>query len=239
MLSSRTSTKRSKMKTINQNIKTRGCSRRHFLAAAGLTAAAVGFMPRRLFGDEVIEPVETGESKVSIIRRAAADAKINVTKLRNNISVLEGSGGNIAVLTGPDGKLLIEAGITTSRARISEALAGLSPDPITHLSDGDFGGLILVGGFGRFLQLAAIAVGITGDPVFGFCSFVYACHTGENKSENKKFKKNQIKSRKSLRFNGRNLVHINEGSIPFTRSMFTGFFLAAAAFARLNCLSTV
>jgi hypothetical protein len=57
------------------------------------------------------------------------------------------------------------------------------------------------------------------NPVFGFCSFVYACHTGENKSENKKFKKNQIKSRKSLRFNGRNLVHINEGSIPLTRSI--------------------
>ena len=32
-------------------------------------------------------------------------------KLRNDISVLEGSGGNIAVLTGPDGKLLIDAGI--------------------------------------------------------------------------------------------------------------------------------
>ena len=121
------------MKITDQSNKTRGFSRRHFLAAAGLTAAAVGFMPRRLFGDEVIEPVETGESKVSIIRRAAADAKINVTKLRNNISLLEGSGGNVAVLTGPDGKLLIDAGITASRARISEALASLSPDPITHL----------------------------------------------------------------------------------------------------------
>ncbi len=103
------------------------------MAAAGLAAAAVSFRPRRLFADDVMEPVEVGESPVSIIRKAAATATINVTKLRNNISVLEGSGGNIAVLTGPDGKLLIEAGITASRPRISAALASLGPEPITNL----------------------------------------------------------------------------------------------------------
>ena len=43
-----------------------------------------------------------GESPVITIRNAAATAKINVTKLRGNISVLEGSGGNIALLTGPN-----------------------------------------------------------------------------------------------------------------------------------------
>ena len=45
-----------------------------------------------------------GESPVVIIRNAAATAKINVTKLRSNVSVLEGSGGNIVVLTGRDGR---------------------------------------------------------------------------------------------------------------------------------------
>jgi glyoxylase-like metal-dependent hydrolase (beta-lactamase superfamily II) len=72
-------------------------------------------------------------SPVDVIRGAAATAKINVQKLRSNISVLEGSGGNIAVLTGRDGKLLVDAGITASRPRITEALAGLSDDPIKHL----------------------------------------------------------------------------------------------------------
>ena len=42
-------------------------------------------------------------------------------KLRNDISVLEGSGGNIAVLTGPDGKLLIDAGIRRSLQAIFDA----------------------------------------------------------------------------------------------------------------------
>jgi glyoxylase-like metal-dependent hydrolase (beta-lactamase superfamily II) len=72
-------------------------------------------------------------SPVIFIRRAAATAKINVQKLRGNISVLEGSGGNIAVLTGRDGKVLVDAGITASRPGITQALNSLSADPIKHL----------------------------------------------------------------------------------------------------------
>jgi glyoxylase-like metal-dependent hydrolase (beta-lactamase superfamily II) len=73
------------------------------------------------------------ESPVTIIRTAATTAKITVTKLRGGVSVLNGSGGTIAVLTGRDGKLLVDAGITASRKRITEALDGISADPIKHL----------------------------------------------------------------------------------------------------------
>lgn len=100
-------------------------SRRHFLGSALLAGAIICFTPRRLFGGD--------GSPVTIIRDAAATAKINVTKLRGNVSMLEGSGGNIAVLTGRDGKLLVDAGITASRPRITEALASLSNDPVKHL----------------------------------------------------------------------------------------------------------
>jgi glyoxylase-like metal-dependent hydrolase (beta-lactamase superfamily II) len=70
---------------------------------------------------------------VSLIKDSAATSPITATKLRNNISVLEGSGGNIAVLTGSDGKLLVDAGIGVSRAQMTKALADLGPEPITHL----------------------------------------------------------------------------------------------------------
>ncbi len=70
---------------------------------------------------------------MTVIRTAAATAKITVTKLRGNVSVLEGSGGSIAVFTGRDGKLIVDAGITASRPGIAEALAGISGDPIKHL----------------------------------------------------------------------------------------------------------
>ena len=71
------------------------------------------------------------QSPVITIRNAAATAKINVHKLRGNVSVLEGSGGNITVLTGRDGKVLVDAGI--SRRQVEDALAGLSDDPVKHL----------------------------------------------------------------------------------------------------------
>ena len=71
------------------------------------------------------------ESPVITIRNAAAIAKINVHKLRGNLSVLEGSGGNVTVLIGRDGKVLVDAGI--SRPQVEKALAGLSDDPIKHL----------------------------------------------------------------------------------------------------------
>ena len=71
------------------------------------------------------------QSPVITIRNAASTAKINIHKLRGNLSALEGSGGNITVLTGPDGKVLVDAGI--SRPQTEDALVGLSEDPVKHL----------------------------------------------------------------------------------------------------------
>ena len=99
-------------------------SRRHFISAS-LGASSVMLAPRRLFAGE------TGIVPTMI--QAASQAKIEVNRLRRNIAVLEGSGGNIAVLTGKDGKLFIDAGFTVSKPRISPALDSLSADPITRL----------------------------------------------------------------------------------------------------------
>ena len=100
-------------------------SRRCFLAAGGLTVAAACVAPGELFA-------ETDTLVVDALREAAT-AKIEVQKLRRNITVLLGAGGNIAVLTGPDGKLLVDAEIVTARAKVSEALANINEDPIKQL----------------------------------------------------------------------------------------------------------
>jgi glyoxylase-like metal-dependent hydrolase (beta-lactamase superfamily II) len=44
-----------------------------------------------------------------------------------------GAGGNIAVLAGRDGKLLVDAGYVAARPRITDALATISSDPIKQL----------------------------------------------------------------------------------------------------------
>ena len=50
-----------------------------------------------------------------------------------NLSVVMGSGGNITAFSGPDGKLLVDAGIPASKPKIIEALAAISRDPIRYL----------------------------------------------------------------------------------------------------------
>jgi glyoxylase-like metal-dependent hydrolase (beta-lactamase superfamily II) len=101
-------------------------SRRQFLAAGGLAAATAWLAPTTLFAqsDDVLVP---GALK------AATTAEVTVQTLRRNISVLLGAGGNIAVLTGPDGKLLVDAEIVTARPKVSAALASINADPIKQL----------------------------------------------------------------------------------------------------------
>ena len=100
-------------------------SRRRFLVSTGLTATAVCLGPRGLFGDE--------KSLVLAARKSGETAKITVQALRGDVSALIGAGGNIAVLPGDDGKLIIDAGYLSARDKIAEALTSLSPDPIKHL----------------------------------------------------------------------------------------------------------
>jgi glyoxylase-like metal-dependent hydrolase (beta-lactamase superfamily II) len=106
-----------------------GLSRRGFCICC---AVATGFAGTRGW----LSPSQAyaeARNVVDLIRGEAAKTPIKVHRLRGSVSVLEGSGGNIAVLTGVDGKVFIDAGITASRRRILEAANGLSQDPITHL----------------------------------------------------------------------------------------------------------
>jgi glyoxylase-like metal-dependent hydrolase (beta-lactamase superfamily II) len=104
-------------------------SRRGFClcCVGGAAYAATGewVSPRRAYAE--------ARGLVTLIKDSAATSPITTHKLRNNISALEGSGGNIAVLTGSDGKVMVDAGIGVSRARVTEALAALGGEPITHL----------------------------------------------------------------------------------------------------------
>jgi glyoxylase-like metal-dependent hydrolase (beta-lactamase superfamily II) len=104
-------------------------SRRRFCfcctGAAAIAAAGAWLTPRQAFAE--------ARGLVSLIKDSAAASAIVTHKLRDNISVLEGSGGTVAVLTGADGKVLIDAGIAVSRQQMTRALADLGTDPITHL----------------------------------------------------------------------------------------------------------
>ena len=72
-------------------------SRRSFMISADFGVAAVAFAPHLLFP-------QNRQGIVSAIIDEAAKATVTTNPVRRNISVLECSGGNIAVLTGKDGQ---------------------------------------------------------------------------------------------------------------------------------------
>jgi glyoxylase-like metal-dependent hydrolase (beta-lactamase superfamily II) len=103
----------------------REISRRQFLVAVGTTVGAAYLAPRGLFAQ--------AGGLVENALKESATAKIAVQPLRRNISALLGPGGNIAVLSGPDGKLVVDAEIVTARRNVSAALASINADPIKQL----------------------------------------------------------------------------------------------------------
>ncbi len=112
------------------NTMSRGRSRAgglRFLALLALAIAVAGLAPGRADAEAV--------SPVVKINQAAAEAEITVQPLRSNVYVLMGSGGNITVLTGSDGKLLVDAGIAVSRPKIEAALDRISDAAIKYLID--------------------------------------------------------------------------------------------------------
>ena len=105
-------------------------NRRQFLQTSLAATASLAFS-RTLLAQAEAAP----QDPVAAMRAAAASVKITTQPLRRNLSLLMGSGGNIVVLPGKDGKLVVDAGFATSRPQITEALAALSADPLGHLVD--------------------------------------------------------------------------------------------------------
>jgi glyoxylase-like metal-dependent hydrolase (beta-lactamase superfamily II) len=110
-------------------------SRERSLSRRGVCLCCVGGAAYATTGGWLTPREAFAEARglVGLFKDNAAIASVATHKLRNNISVLDGSGGNIAVLTGPDGKVLIDGGISASRPQLTKALADLGADPISHL----------------------------------------------------------------------------------------------------------
>jgi glyoxylase-like metal-dependent hydrolase (beta-lactamase superfamily II) len=100
-------------------------SRRKFLRDTLMIAAAFGFFPA----------LAQNIPDAAHIRADGSSAKVTILPLSRNLSVLSGAGGNIIVLPGGDGKVLVDAGYATSRRQIAEALKTISNDPPRHLID--------------------------------------------------------------------------------------------------------
>jgi glyoxylase-like metal-dependent hydrolase (beta-lactamase superfamily II) len=72
-------------------------------------------------------------SPVIAINNEAKTANVSVTPLRDGISVLMGSGGNVTVLKSPSELLMIDGGISFSKDSMMRALSSISSAPPKYL----------------------------------------------------------------------------------------------------------
>jgi glyoxylase-like metal-dependent hydrolase (beta-lactamase superfamily II) len=104
-------------------------SRRNFIKS-GLGAAAVTFIVSDATPRAAAQ--EAGLTTAQM-RQSGKTAKLSIQRLRDNVSVISGSGGNVLVLTGPDGQLAVDSGFATSQVQMSQALKAISAQPLRFL----------------------------------------------------------------------------------------------------------
>jgi glyoxylase-like metal-dependent hydrolase (beta-lactamase superfamily II) len=101
-----------------------GMNRRSFLelsAAAGAAAMAPRWMKAQA------APLASTD-RLAQARATALNTPIRTTKLYDNIYLLQGAGGNMALQTGSEGNVLIDASYATAVPRILEAIGTVSKD---------------------------------------------------------------------------------------------------------------
>jgi glyoxylase-like metal-dependent hydrolase (beta-lactamase superfamily II) len=99
-----------------------GMNRRNFLQL-GLAAGAAAMLPRSMSAQATPAPASAAQPHAN-----AATTPIKTTKLYDNVYLLQGQGGNMALQTGPEGNVLIDSSYAPAVPRILEAIGSISKD---------------------------------------------------------------------------------------------------------------
>ena len=81
----------------------------------------------------VLAAQPAASSPYSDINAAAAADAIKVERVRGSVRMLSGSGGNIGVLSGAEGLLMVDAGIAVSEEKIKAALRSIGDGPLRYV----------------------------------------------------------------------------------------------------------
>jgi len=76
---------------------------------------------------------EASSGIVDMVRYGAIHANVLVQPLRRDVSVILEGGGNIGVLSGAEGNLLVDSGLVEASAKIKAALRSINGHPLKHL----------------------------------------------------------------------------------------------------------
>jgi glyoxylase-like metal-dependent hydrolase (beta-lactamase superfamily II) len=109
-------------------------TRRDALRAA--TAVAGGMVWTRLFPRSFTQqPTAPPAERLAAFRAQIGAAPIQAHQLAENLTMLSGPGGNVVVLHGSDGKLVVDTFVRPAWPRLKETLAGIGSGPVHVVID--------------------------------------------------------------------------------------------------------
>ncbi len=97
----------------------------HLLPATLLRASAAGY------AQQAPSPADL----LASMRAKFNAAPIQTRKLAENVNMLSGPGGSVVVLSGPDGKFVVDTFVAPAWPKLKEALAGLGNAPVKYVID--------------------------------------------------------------------------------------------------------
>ena len=122
---------------MNSNSPTRLTTRREMLQRAGTIAsgaflaplfpASLLYVPGSLYGQQASAPPA---DPVAAFRAQMAAVPIQAQKLADNLTLLSGPGGNVVVLNGADGKVVVDTFVAPAWPKFKEALDSIGNSPL-------------------------------------------------------------------------------------------------------------
>ena len=125
---------------MNANVISSVTTRREILKSTGYLAGAgllAGWLPRNLTAAvQSAGGAQTPQSQtdqVAQMRAQMSAVPLQTLKLRDNLTMLFGPGGNMVALNGPDGKVLVDSSFLSVAPKLKQMLDGLGPAPLKIL----------------------------------------------------------------------------------------------------------
>ena len=78
---------------------------------------------------------QTPTDAVAAYRAKMGAIAVETTKLTDSLAMLSGPGGNVLVINGPDGKVVVDSFVLPAFPSLSKALDGIGPAPVKVLID--------------------------------------------------------------------------------------------------------
>jgi len=116
----------------------RTITRRDLLKTAGVlggSAALTDLFPSSIAYALLQQPPQDPVAAAAAARKEMAAAPIDATKLTDTLTMFSGPGGNVAVLNGPDGKVVVDTFIVGAFAGLKQRLDAMGNAPILFAID--------------------------------------------------------------------------------------------------------